>query len=169
MKEHIAMSNKEINQIELFEKLVRKEIKQKKAAKMLDLSVRQIKRKLHDYKISGAKSLIHNGRGKIGNRKIPQEKVDNSMDSIREKYWDFGPTLAHEKLVENHGCKLSLATIRKEMIAEGIWKPKRRRKVSIHQLRDPTENHPQSTSQAHGVRLMCANSRLSPLLMRLKY
>ena len=44
MKENITMSNKEINQIELFEKLVRKEIKQKKVASILGLSVRQVKR-----------------------------------------------------------------------------------------------------------------------------
>jgi len=132
----IVMSNEEINQVEIFEKLVRKEIKQKKAAEILDLSVRQIKRKLHAYKISGAKALVHKARGKVGNRKIPQDKVAVSMDIIREKYWDFGPTLAHEKLVEDHGCKLSLATIRNEMISVGLWKPSRRRKAHVHQLRE---------------------------------
>lgn len=136
MKGYLAMSNKEINQVEILEKLVRKEIKQKKAAEILLLSVRQVRRKLGVYKTHGAKSLVHKARGKVGNRKISQDKVNVSMDIIREKYWDFGPTLAHEKLVEDHGCKLSLATIRQEMIRVGIWKPKRRIKAHVHQLRE---------------------------------
>lgn len=123
------MSNEEINQVEIFEKLVRKEIKQKKVAEMLDLSVRQIKRKLHAYKISGAKTLAHKARGKVGNKKISQERIDKAVNIVKEKYWDFGPTLAHEKLVENHGFDLSREKLRQEMIVVGLWKPSRRRKT----------------------------------------
>ena len=136
MKENIAMSNAELNQIEVMERLVRKEIKQKKAAQILRLSVRQIRRKLYEYKINGAKSLVHKARGKIGNRVIKQQILDEAINIVKEKYWDFGPTLAHEKLVENHECKLSLTTIRKEMVSVGLWKPNRRRKAHIHQLRE---------------------------------
>ena len=136
MREDIAMSKREINQIELFEKLMRKEIKQKKVAKMLNLSVRQVKRKLHKYKICGTKSLIHKGRGRTSNRKMKQETLDKAMDIIREKYWDFGPTLAHEKLIDNYGFKLSREKLRQEMIAVGLWEPKKRRKAHVHQLRE---------------------------------
>lgn len=132
----IVMSNKEISQIELFEKLVRKEIKQTKAANILDLSVRQIKRKLRQYKLSGAKSLIHQARGKISNNKISQKRLDKAIGLVKEKYWDFGPTLAHEKLVENHDFHISLSSIRREMIADGVWKPKKRRIAHVHQLRE---------------------------------
>jgi hypothetical protein len=136
MRENIAMSNAEVNQIEIFEKLVRKEIKQKKAGEILGLSVRQIQRKLHDYKLNGAKSLAHKSRGKVSNRIIQQKIIDESMDIIREKYWDFGPTLAHEKLVENHGITVSREKLRQEMVFVGLWKPSRRRKAQVHQLRE---------------------------------
>lgn len=136
MKGDIAMSNQEINQVDVFEKLVRREIKQMRAAQVLGLSVRQVKRKLHGYRLHGAKALVHKGRGKVGNRKKPQQQLNEAMDIIREKYWDFGPTLAHEKLVENHNCKLSLTTIRNEMIVEQIWKPSKRRRAQVHQLRE---------------------------------
>ena len=69
----IVMSNQEINQVEIFEKLKRKELKQGKAADILGLSVRQIKRKLRKYKLNGAKSLVHKSRGKVSNNKISQE------------------------------------------------------------------------------------------------
>lgn len=136
MRGNIAMSTKEIHQVEIFEKLVRKEIKQQKAAEILGLSVRQVKRKLRAYKISGAESLVHKGRGKVGNKKIAQENIDAALTIVKEKYWDFGPTLAQEKLTENHGLKLSREKLRQEMMAVGLWKPRSRRKAQVHQLRE---------------------------------
>lgn len=136
MKGHIAMSNKEINQVELFEKLTRREIKQKKAAKALGLSVRQVKRKLRAYKTSGAQSLVHKARGRRSNNKTDQKELDKAMDIVKEKYSDFGPTLTQEKLTENHDIALSREKLRQEMIAVGLWKPKRIKTASIHQLRE---------------------------------
>jgi len=132
----IVMSSKEINQVEIFEKLKRREIKQGKAADVLGLSVRQIKRKLRKYKLDGTKSLVHKSRGKTSNRKISQEKLDEAITLIRDKYWDFGPTLANEKLLENHEIKLSKEKLRQEMIRTGIWKTKKRKKAHVHQLRE---------------------------------
>ncbi|MBU0974196.1 ISNCY family transposase [Patescibacteria group bacterium] len=132
----IVMSNEEINQVEIFEKLKRREIKQGKAAKVLGLSVRQIKRKLRKYKIDGAKSLVHKSRGRTSNNKISQKELDKAITLIRDKYWDFGPTLAHEKLDENHDFEISLSSVRKEMVRTGIWKPRKRKKVDSHQLRE---------------------------------
>jgi len=136
MKEDIAMSSKEINQVEIFERLKRREIKQGKVAKVLGLSVRQVKRKLRKHKLEGAKSLVHKSRGRVSNNKIDQETLDKAILLIKEKYWDFGPTLACEKLAENHGFKLSREKLRQEMIAVSLWKPAKRRKAHVHQLRE---------------------------------
>lgn len=136
MQRSITMSVKEVDQIEIFEKLQKREISQKDAAKRLDLSIRQIKRKLRAYKIHGPKSLVHQSRGKVSNRKTDQSVLDNAMDTIREKYSGFGPTLSHEKLVEDHEFTGSLSLIRSQMIKEDLWKPKTRRKASVHQLRE---------------------------------
>lgn len=132
----IVMSKREINQVEIFEKLKRREIKQGKAGNILGLSIRQIQRKLKKYKLDGAKSLIHKSRGKVSNNKISQEKLDKAIILIRDNYWDFGPTLAHEKLVENHDFHISLSSVRQEMIRTGIWKARKRRKAHVHQLRE---------------------------------
>lgn len=132
----IVMSNEEINQVEIFEKLKRRELKQGKAANILGLSVRQVKRKLRKYKLDGAKSLVHKSRGRTSNRKISQEKLDEAIILIRDKYWDFGPTLANEKLDKIHKIKLSVEKVRQEMIRTGIWKPRKKRKASYHQLRE---------------------------------
>ncbi len=90
MRKDIAMSSEEINQIEIFEKLKRREIRQKKVARILGLSVRQVKRKLRKYKVDGAKSLVHKSRGRTSNNKISQKELDKAITLIRDKYWDFG-------------------------------------------------------------------------------
>jgi len=113
-----------------------KRLAQKEAARMLDLSVRQIKRLLRAYKIQGAKGLISARRGKASNNRLDPQVVQQAIDLIYERYRDFGPTLAHEKLVEVHGLKLSDESVRKIMIAEGIWRPKRAKKPSVHHLRE---------------------------------
>ena len=53
----------------------------------------------------------------------------------KERYADFGPTLACEKLTEVHGYRLSAETLRQWMIAEGLWKAKPKRRMRIHQRR----------------------------------
>ena len=54
---------------------------------------------------------------------------------MKERYADFGPTLACEKLTEVHGYRLSAETLRQWMMAEGLWKVKSRRRLRIHQRR----------------------------------
>lgn len=59
------------------------------------------------------------------------------IDLIHERYRDFGPTLAHEKLTEMHSLRLSRESVRRIMIEEGMWKPKKARKfVVVHQMRE---------------------------------
>ena len=58
------------------------------------------------------------------------------MDLIKEKYEDFGPTLAHEKLTEIHHLRISRESVRKIMIENGIWKTKKLKPIKVHQLRE---------------------------------
>jgi hypothetical protein len=64
------------------------------------------------------------------------EVKQQALDLIYSKYYDFGPTLAHEKLTEDHGLGLSRETVRQLMITEGIWKAKKARKLIVHQMRE---------------------------------
>lgn len=136
MKENISMSVAEINQIEILEKLLRKEIKQKRASQILGLSVRQIQRKLHRYKLHGTKSLAHKSRGRVSNNKVKQVVLDQAINLIKAKYVDFAPTLACEKLSENHQLKLSVERLRQEMAKVGLWKVHTRKRASYHGLRE---------------------------------
>ncbi len=113
-----------------------KRLTQKEAAKMLQLSIRQIKRLFRAYKAQGAKGLISAKRGKESNHRLDTQIIQQATDLIYAHYRDFGPTLAHEKLVEVHGLKLSDESVRRLMIEEGIWKPKKAKKKPAFQLRE---------------------------------
>lgn len=96
----LTMSNKEANRIAVLDHLNKKEIKQRKAAEILNLSIRQIKRQIKKYRKIGIISLVHGNRGKVSNHRINQEEINKVLEIIKLKYADFGPTLAHEKLLE---------------------------------------------------------------------
>jgi transposase len=130
------MSDKEITRLEVMQRLKDKRLTQKEAARMLKISIRQIKRLYRAYKAQGAKGLISARRGKESNNHLDTLVIEQAIDLIYKNYRDFGPTLAHEKLVEVHGLKLSDESVRRLMIEEGIWKPKRAKMPSEHQMRE---------------------------------
>jgi len=121
------MSRKEINQISVFEDLKDRKIKQKVAAQILNLSIRQIKRKLKKYHKLGAKSLIHGNRGKPCNHQLDPALMEQALNLIENHYPDFAPTFASEKLEEIHGLVINRETLRIKMTKAGLWLPKQKR------------------------------------------
>jgi len=118
------------------QRLKDKRLTQKEAARILGISIRQIKRLYRAYKAQGASGLVSQRRGKPSNHCMVPATVQEAIDLIYERYRDFGPTLAHEKLIEIHGLKISAESVRKLMIAEGLWKPKKAHKPVIHPMRE---------------------------------
>lgn len=131
----VTMSLKELNRVKLLEKLSMKQLSQVETAKQLNLSDRQVRRLQKKYIQQGAAGLSSCRRGKPSNNKLSEEVKREAMEIIRSRYIDFGPTLAHEKLREVHGLKLSLESVRQLMIREGFWKEKAHKKIVIHQQR----------------------------------
>ena len=54
----------------------------------------------------------------MSNNRLDVSVKQRGVDLIYEKYADFGPTLAHEKLTEEHHLKLSRESVRQIMIEE---------------------------------------------------
>ena len=130
------MSKKEMSRLEVMDRLKAKRLSQAEASQILGISVRQVKRLYAAYRQGGAKGLVSQKRGKESNHRLNAALVQEARDLIYARYRDFGPTLAHEKLVEKHGLKISDESVRKLMIAEGLWKRKRARQVATHQMRE---------------------------------
>ena len=136
MDELLPMSTKEITRLEVMQRLKDKRLRQKEAAQLLGVSVRHVKRLWRQYRKQGAEGLLSKKRGQASNHRLDAGVVQQALDLIQEKYSDFGPTLAHEKLVEVDQLQISRESVRKIMIEEKIWKPKRAKKPTVHQLRE---------------------------------
>ena len=136
MDELLTMSNQEITRLEAMQRIKDKRMTQKEAGQMLGISTRQVKRLYQAYRKKGAKGLISARRGKPSNNRLDAGIVQQALDLIKEKYADFGPTLAHEKLAEVHQIQVSRESVRRVMIEEGMWKPKRAKKPPVHQMRE---------------------------------
>jgi transposase len=132
----LTMSKQELTRLEAMQRIKDKRLTQKEVARMLNLSVRQVKRIYQAYKTRGAKGLISARRGKPSNHRLDEQLQQQVLDLLKEKYPGFGPTLAHEKLSEKHGLQISRESVRQLMILEKLWKPKRAKQPSAHQLRE---------------------------------
>ena len=125
MDKLLTMSKKEVTRLEVMQRIEAKRLKQKKAAEMLRVSERHIRRLLRAYRQLGTEGLVSKRRGKPSNNQLKRALKQQAIDLIYSQYPDFGPTLAHEKLTEKQGLELSRETVRKLMITEGLWKPKK--------------------------------------------
>jgi len=136
MDEILPMSAKELTRLEVMQRLKEKRLLQKEAATLLGLSVRQVKRVWRKYRKQAAKGLVSAKRGQASNHRLDAGVVQQALDLVKKKYSDFGPTLAHEKLVEADKIRISRESVRKIMIEEGMWKPRRKKKGQVHQMRE---------------------------------
>jgi hypothetical protein len=127
-KEIIGMTQKDLARHQVIKNLIAKLINGTDAAKQLSLSVRQVKRLKARAVIDGAKGIIHKLRGHGSNHRTDPELYKKAKELIETDYPDFGPTFAHEKLVEIHRLDIGKAATRNLMIAEKIWIPERRKR-----------------------------------------
>jgi predicted DNA-binding protein (UPF0251 family) len=110
--EMMRMSKQEQARSEVMRLYIEGYIKQRRAAKRMGLSTRQVRRIAKDYRQHGCHALVHGNRGRVSNRKIREEIKHAALQRVRKQYWDFGPTFAHEKLTEDHGFSFSVETLR---------------------------------------------------------
>ena len=132
----LSMSTKELSRLEIMQRLTKKRMSQKEAGKILHLSTRQIKRLLKRFRKLGTAGLISKHRGRQAANRLSESVKKRALDLLRTKYQGFGPTLAHEKLVEKEKIKLSVESVRKIMIEENLWKSRKLKKIVTHQLRE---------------------------------
>ena len=131
----LRMSQPELTRLEVIQRVKRKTLKQRQAAELLSVSVRQVKRLCKAYQASGAAGLISKRRGQPSNNRLSEKTINKARQLLRTRYPDFGPTLATEKLAIE-GVSLSVETVRQLLIGEGLWKAKSVRRPVIHQLRE---------------------------------
>ncbi|VUS97142.1 hypothetical protein SB6409_05514 [Klebsiella pasteurii] len=131
----VTLSDKELSRINVIQSVVEKRMRRRDAAHQLALTERQTQHLMNRFRESGAAGLSNLRRGRPGNHRLPESLKLRVLSLLHDHYSDFGPTLAAEKLRERHNITVSVETLRKWMIADGLWVPYSRRRPRVHQPR----------------------------------
>jgi hypothetical protein len=125
--ETLKMSVKERRRLEVMARVRDKELTVAKGTRLLGLSIRQGRRLWKRYAQRGDVGLVHGLRGRASNRATKASVREAVLKLYRQKYEDFGPTLACEKLRE-YGHPVGVKTLWRWLSKEGLWSRRRRRK-----------------------------------------
>lgn len=100
---------------------------QAEAARLLGRSQRQVRRIQRRLEDKGDAGVVHRLRGRASNNALDKAVSKRAVSLYRKHYGGFGPTLAGEKLAEEHNLSLSVETLRGLLLREGLWERKRHR------------------------------------------
>ena len=126
-KELITLTRQEHERYAIIKRGLKREIKQAEAADLLNLTERQVRNLRDKVRERGVRGLAHGNRGKSSPRKMSAAREERIVGLVRERYEDFKPKLAAEKLWTRERIKVSAEKLRQIMIAAGLWRVKRRR------------------------------------------
>ena len=123
-----------MDRLQVVLRIADRRLTQSAGAKILGISERQMRRICRRFVQEGAASLGSKRRGR-SNRRLPAALRNEALALVRARYADFGPTLAQEKLLEQHDIRVATETLRQWMIDDGIWLTRRQRKKRVQQPR----------------------------------
>lgn len=126
------MSGRELGRVEVLGRVKSGSLAVTQAATLLGVSYRQAKRLWRQFKRGGAPALRHRHAGRTSNRGRPATLRRRVLTLIRQKYSGdvttrFGPTLVAEHLASEDGLTVDHETVRRWMLAGGLWSRQRRR------------------------------------------
>jgi len=138
------MSSRELKRLGVLARVEKEALNLVNAAEILGLSYRQAKRIWRRYQEEGAEGLQHRSVGRESGRSKPKKFRLKVLRLVRQKYSGevgerFGPTLAAEHLGSEDGLEVHAETLRRWMLAEGLWSRMRKRKA--HRKRREARAH----------------------------
>ena len=138
------MSRQELTRAGVLARVVAGTLTLGSAATLMGVSYRQAKRLRARYRDQGAAGLRHGSAGRASHRATSSRVRKRALALIRAKYSGaiderFGPTLAAEHLASEDGLTVDHETLRRWMLADGLWS--RLRKRSPHRRRRERKAH----------------------------
>jgi transposase len=138
------MSEREVRRAEVLSRVAARDLRLWQAAELMGVGYRQAKRLWKRYREEGAQGVVHGSAGRRSNRSKAEEFRRKVLAVVRNKYSGdertrFGPTLAAEHLEADEGLKVDAETLRRWMLAEGLWSRQRGRKA--HRRRRERRKH----------------------------
>jgi hypothetical protein len=131
----IQMSDRDLGRLRTLIDLVDGRLTVDAAGDLMGLGRRQVFRLRRAFEADGPSALASRKRGHLSNRRLGEALRRTVLALVRERYADFGPTLAAEKLAGCHGLRVGVETLRQWMMADGLWTDRRHRLPSPHQPR----------------------------------
>lgn len=120
------MSQKERKRLVVMEQVKEKRLSLVEAGRVMKVCYRQARRLWQRYQAEGDEGLVHRGRGRASNRRRPARERERILARYGQRYPDFGPTLAAEKL-SGEGLVVDHETLRRWLVSAGRWTTGRRR------------------------------------------
>src|SRR5450755_2280771 len=134
-RETFRLSQKELQRVAVISRCVKGELACAKAAVLLSLSVRQVKRLKKRMRESGEAALAHANRGRPGHRRLSDAVRQRIVRLARSTYAGFNDHHLCEKLVECEGFSLSRETLRRLLRSNGLGSPRKRHEKAHRQRR----------------------------------
>ena len=123
----VQMSVTELKRVHVIRQVMAKALRQREAGEVLGLTTRQVRRLLQRVRAEGDAGLVHRSRGTPSHRQYRPALKARALRLYAKHYGDFGPTLAAEKLAEQHSITLSAETLRGWLRAAGVTHFQRRK------------------------------------------
>jgi hypothetical protein len=138
------MSKRELERVEVLARVRSKQLRLVDAGRLMRVCYRQAKRLWKRYREEGAAGLQHRSAGQASHHAHELKFQRKVLQLIREKYGGrvgerFGPTLAAEHLAAEDGLQVNAETLRRWMLAEGLWSRERKRRR--HRRRRERKEH----------------------------
>jgi hypothetical protein len=132
-QETLKMSRKERQRLGLMSRVKLGELLLKEAAYEMGVTARQAVRIKKRFEANGAEGLVHRSRGMPSNNSCTTEFRRRVLKIYRERYGDFGPTLACEKMAEYDGVTVNRETLRLWLIGDSQWRVGQKERVHRRQ------------------------------------
>src|SRR6266850_3912373 len=133
--ERMALSQRERDRLRVLQDVQQGHLTQVAAAQRIKITDRQVRRLLLRLREQGDRAVIHGLRGRPSNRKFAAPFEQKILARVRQRYADFGPTLAAEHLAKE-GLPVSRETLRKWMTKAAFWRPRSQRVKKIYVWRE---------------------------------
>src|SRR5271156_602226 len=134
-QETFTLSQKELQRVSVISACIKGVMVCARAAVLLCLSGRQVKRLKKRMREDGEAALAHANRGRPSHRRLPEEVAERIVHLSRSTYAGFNDHHLCEKLVEQEGFSLSRETLRRLLRKKGIGSPRKRRAPAHRQRR----------------------------------
>lgn len=103
MADTVGLTMEELDGLQIMTRIAERRLTRRRAAAVLGLSERQVRRLYRAFRRDGAQALASRHRGRPSNRRLAPATRDRALTLLCERYADFGPTFAHGPMPKRKG------------------------------------------------------------------